>query len=98
MRHLGRNVRMYDVGGIDGPNRSLEQLQQKLGTSSQAPASLIPIVLVAVTGNSLRQLSRSQVSLIPGQAAVINMDAHFDLRPTIRLTPVPVFVKCSMTP
>ena len=45
--HLGRNVRVFDVGDIDGPNRSLEQLQQSLARAVKRlrELNLRPIVL-----------------------------------------------------
>ena len=45
--HLGRNVRVFDVGDIDGPNRSLEQLQSSLANAVKRlrELNLRPIVL-----------------------------------------------------
>lgn len=82
--HLGNQVMVYDVGNIDGPNRSLEQLQNSLSKAIKrmCDLNLKPIVLggghETAYGHylGLRQSLSSSDDL-----AVINMDAHFDLRP-----------------
>ncbi|MEQ9764507.1 arginase family protein [Streptococcus sp. ZJ151] len=82
--HLGDKVMVYDVGDIDGPNRSLEQLQMSLSKAVKrmCDLNLKPIVLggghETAYGHyhGLRQTLASHDDL-----AVINLDAHFDLRP-----------------
>ena len=82
--HLGRNVRVFDVGDIDGPNRSLEQLQQSLARAVKRlrELNLRPIVLGGGHETAYGHYLGLKSSLAPDQdLAVINMDAHFDLRP-----------------
>mgnify|MGYP000845934823 FL=1 len=82
--HLGRNVRVFDVGDIDGPNRSLEQLQQSLARAVKRlrELNLRPIVLGGGHETAYGNYLGLKSSLNPDQnLAVINMDAHFDLRP-----------------
>ena len=82
--HLGRNVRVFDVGDIDGPNRSLEQLQQSLARAVKRlrELNLRPIVLGGGHETAYGHYLGLKSSLEPDQdLAVINMDAHFDLRP-----------------
>ncbi|MBP2623970.1 formimidoylglutamase [Streptococcus oricebi] len=82
--HLGEQVKVYDVGDIDGPNRSLEQLQASLAkvVKRLRDLNLQPIVLGGGHGTAYGHYQGLQASLEPNQQlAVINFDAHFDLRP-----------------
>ena len=82
--HWGGNVSVYDAGDIDGPNRSLEELQKSLAQAVQRlrELNLQPIVLGGGHGTAYGHYSGLRASL-PAEEnlAVINMDAHFDLRP-----------------
>ena len=81
---LGTNVTVYDVGNIDGPNYSLEELQESLSQAIQRMYQLgiQPIVLGGGHGTAYGHYLGIQSSLEKDeQLAVINLDAHFDLRP-----------------
>lgn len=82
--HLGNQVMVYDVGNIDGPNRSLEQLQNSLSKAIKRmrDLNLRPIVLGGGHETAYGHYLGLRQSLAPSDdLAVINMDAHFDLRP-----------------
>ncbi|HER2021479.1 TPA: formimidoylglutamase [Streptococcus pyogenes] len=82
--HLGNQVMVYDVGNIDGPNRSLEQLQNSLSKAIKrmCDLNLKPIVLGGGHETAYGHYLGLRQSLSPSDdLAVINMDAHFDLRP-----------------
>lgn len=82
--HLGTNVTIYDVGDIDGPNRSLEQLQLSLAKAIKRmrDLNLRPIVLGGGHGTAYGHYLGLTSSIDShDNLAVINMDAHFDLRP-----------------
>ncbi|HGI0103001.1 TPA: arginase family protein [Streptococcus pyogenes] len=82
--HLGNQVMVYDVGNIDGPNRSLEQLQNSLSKAIKrmCDLNLKPIVLGGGHETAYGHYLGLRQSLFPSDdLAVINMDAHFDLRP-----------------
>lgn len=82
--HLGRHVKVYDVGDIDGPNRSLEELQESLAqaVARMRQLNLIPIVLGGGHETAYGHYRGLKDSLpAEDELAVINMDAHFDLRP-----------------
>ena len=82
--HWGTNVTVYDVGNIDGPNHSLEELQESLSQAIQRMYQLgiQPIVLGGGHGTAYGHYLGIQSSLDKDeQLAVINLDAHFDLRP-----------------
>ena len=81
--HFPKGVHLYDVGNIDGPNVSLEELQDSLSAAvtRMRQLNLIPIVLggghEAAYGHYMGLLN----SLEDQHLGVINFDAHFDLRP-----------------
>lgn len=82
--HLGNQVMIYDVGDIDGPNRSLEQLQTSLSEAIKRMCELniVPIVLGGGHETAYgHYLGLRQELSVDEELAVINMDAHFDLRP-----------------
>ncbi|MTB64953.1 formimidoylglutamase [Streptococcus sp. zg-86] len=82
--HLGRHVRVFDVGNIDGPNRSLSQLQHSLAKAVKRMRELNirPIVLGGGHGTAYGHYTGLKNSLPTNESlAVINFDAHFDLRP-----------------
>lgn len=82
--HLGRHVRLFDVGDIDGPNRSLPQLQDSLAAAIERMRylNLRPIVLGGGHGTAYGHYKGLRASLPKEKdLAVINLDAHFDLRP-----------------
>ncbi|VTS18148.1 formimidoylglutamase [Streptococcus pseudoporcinus] len=82
--HFGQNVQLYDVGDIDAPNRSLEQMQESLAKAIKRMKALniLPIVLGGGHGTAYGHYLGLQSSIAPKeQLAVINIDAHFDLRP-----------------
>ena len=96
--HWGTNVTVYDVGNIDGPNHSLEELQESLSQAIQRMYQLgiQPIVLGGGHGTAYGHYLGIQSSLEKDeQLAVINLDAHFDLRPYDQTGPTleQVFVK-----
>lgn len=82
--HFHENVHLYDVGNIDGPNVSLEELQDSLAAavSKMRSLNLIPIVLggghEAAYGHYMGLLNSIDKK---EKLGVINFDAHFDLRP-----------------
>ncbi|KXT78054.1 formimidoylglutamase [Streptococcus sp. DD13] len=82
--HWADNVAVYDVGNIDGPNRSLDELQTSLAQAVQRMRSLhlFPVVLGGGHGTAYGHYLGLKQSLPKEQElAVINFDAHFDLRP-----------------
>ena len=82
--HWGTNVTVFDVGNIDGPNRSLEDLQESLSQTVKRMLELNiqPIVLGGGHETAYGHYLGLKSSLQPDeQLAVINLDAHFDLRP-----------------
>lgn len=82
--HWADNVTVYDLGNIDGPNRSLQELQDSLAQAIVRMRSLrlIPIVLGGGHGTAYGHYKGLKNSLPQKQElAVINLDAHFDLRP-----------------
>lgn len=82
--HLGRDMVIYDVGDIDGPNRSLEELQESLSVVVERMRylNLFPLVLGGGHESSYGHYKGLKASLPQGaNLAVINFDAHFDLRP-----------------
>lgn len=82
--HLGNKVMVYDVGDIDGPNRSLEQLQMSLSKAIKrmCDLNLTPIVLGGGHETAYGHYHGLRQTLdINDDLAVVNMDAHFDLRP-----------------
>ncbi|EHI69168.1 formimidoylglutamase [Streptococcus ictaluri] len=83
--HLGSQVNVYDVGNIDGPNRSLQELQASLSKAIQRmrELNLRPIVLGGGHETAYGHYSGLLASLPEEdkELAVINLDAHFDLRP-----------------
>lgn len=82
--HLGKEVKIYDVGDIDGPNCSLAQLQDSLAAAVQRmlELNLFPIVLGGGHETAYGHYKGLQASLEQEEpVAVINFDAHFDLRP-----------------
>ncbi|MGT2933357.1 formimidoylglutamase [Streptococcus catagoni] len=82
--HFGQSVRIYDVGDIDGPNRTLEELQMSLAQAVRRlrALNLIPIVLGGGHETAFGHYLGLKNSIdSEKELAVINMDAHFDLRP-----------------
>ena len=82
--HLGREVQVFDVGNIDGPNKSLEELQASLAALVKRvrELNLIPIVLGGGHETAYGHFKGLKDSLNEDETlATINMDAHFDLRP-----------------
>lgn len=82
--HWSDNVTVFDVGNIDGPNRSLEQLQESLAQAVKRMRDLNiqPIVLGGGHGTAYGHYAGLKRSIPAEQnLAVINLDAHFDLRP-----------------
>lgn len=82
--HLGSEVRVFDVGNIDGPNQTLEQLQESLAKAVQrmCALNLYPIVLGGGHETAYGHFLGLQSHLPSYQGlGVINFDAHFDLRP-----------------
>lgn len=82
--HLGRDMVVYDVGDIDGPNRSLEDLQASLAlvVERMRKLNLFPLILGGGHETSYGHYKGLKASLPQGSAiSVINFDAHFDLRP-----------------
>ncbi len=82
--HLGRDVQVFDCGNIDGPNCSLSQLQTSLAEAVKRMRQLNirPIVLGGGHGTAYGHYKGLKQSIAANQElAVINLDAHFDLRP-----------------
>lgn len=82
--HLGRDMLIYDVGDIDGPNRSLEELQQSLAivVERMRKLNLFPLVLGGGHETSYGHYKGLKASLPKRTTlSVVNFDAHFDLRP-----------------
>lgn len=82
--HFGHHVNFYDVGDIDAPNQSLEQMQESLAKAIKRMKALNirPIVLGGGHGTAYGHYLGLKSSIDPqDELAVINMDAHFDLRP-----------------
>lgn len=82
--HLGNDIKVFDVGDIDGPNRSLEELQISLSEAIKRMRSLNlrPIVLGGGHETAYGHYKGLKESLSKEDTlAVINFDAHFDLRP-----------------
>ncbi|MGY4105163.1 formimidoylglutamase [Ignavigranum ruoffiae] len=83
--HLGREVQIFDAGDIEGVNRSLSQLQSSLAKAVQKllDMHIFPIVLggghETAFGHYLGLSSHPRYS--DKNVGVINIDAHFDLRP-----------------
>lgn len=89
--HLGRDIEVYDVGDIDGPNRTMEQLQESLSYAIERmlQLNLFPIVIggghETAFGHyvGLKHGTRKDVSRL----GVVNFDVHFDLRPYYKSGP-----------
>ncbi|MGT2887598.1 formimidoylglutamase [Streptococcus didelphis] len=82
--HLGRHVRVFDVGNIDAPNQSLQDMQLSLAKAIERmkDLNLRPIVLGGGHGTAYGHYLGLKNSLASKkELAVINFDAHFDLRP-----------------
>lgn len=82
--HFGKDITVYDVGNIDGPNHSLSQLQSSLAAAVKRMRDLdiYPIVLGGGHGTAYGHYLGLKSSLPKKEElAVINVDAHFDLRP-----------------
>ncbi|PZO95348.1 arginase family protein [Streptococcus halichoeri] len=82
--HLGRHVTVFDLGNIDAPNQSLAEMQLSLAKAIERMRALNirPIVLGGGHGTAYGHYLGLKASLPKNQPlAVINMDAHFDLRP-----------------
>ncbi|MFZ2185370.1 formimidoylglutamase [Streptococcus parauberis] len=82
--HFGNSVRLYDCGDIDAPNHSLEDMQMALAAAVKRMRELqiVPIVLGGGHGTAFGHYLGLKESMDPlEELAVINMDAHFDLRP-----------------
>ena len=76
-------ARVFDVGNIDGPNRSLEDFKESLtNCQTNVELEIQPIVLGGGHETAYGHYLGLKSSLQPDeQLAVINLDAHFDLRP-----------------
>lgn len=82
--HLGTNVSVFDVGNIDGPNRSLEELQDSLASVIERMRllNMIPIVLGGGHETAYGHYKGLKAGLSESDSlGVVNFDAHFDLRP-----------------
>ncbi|WP_124058090.1 formimidoylglutamase [Vaginisenegalia massiliensis] len=82
--HLGREVHVFDAGDIEGVNSSLSDLQVSLAHAIERmrELNLYPIVLGGGHETAFGHYSGLRASKpIEQKLAVINFDAHFDLRP-----------------
>lgn len=83
--HLGHDMEVYDCGDIDGPNRTMEQLQQSLSEAVERviALNLFPIVIGGGHETAFGHYMGLKKGL-PEQTkklGVVNFDVHFDLRP-----------------
>lgn len=83
--HLGRDVLVYDCGDIDGPNRTMEDLQDSLSAAVEHVMSLnlFPIVIGGghETAFGHYQGLKKGLEASKPDLGVVNFDVHFDLRP-----------------
>lgn len=82
--HLGKEVQVYDVGNIDGPNCSLADLQESLTKAiiRMKELNLFPLVLGGGHETAYAHYKGLDSAWSKEKAVgVINFDAHFDLRP-----------------
>lgn len=82
--HLGTEVKIYDVGNIDGPNCSLVDLQASLAAAIKRmkELNLFPLVLGGGHETAYAHYKGLRAGLPEEKdLSVINFDAHFDLRP-----------------
>lgn len=81
--HLGRNVKVFDVGDVEGVNTSLSELQASLAEviARLLSLNLFPIVLGGGHETAFGHYSGLSQFDKDTTIGIINFDAHFDLRP-----------------